>query len=68
LRDDIDHYFELRAVTGQRADASAKIRAATQEMTEMLRSNIENLTVADFVAARKFLDRLEAAVAVSRRS
>jgi hypothetical protein len=67
FRTDIDHFFELRAVTSLRADAAAKIRAATQEMTEILRSNIENLTVADFVAARKFLDRLEAAVAVSRR-
>jgi hypothetical protein len=66
-RDEIDHLFELRAVTSLRADAAAKLRAATQEMTEILRSNIDNLTVADFVAARKFLDRLEASVAISLR-
>src|SRR5258708_20593770 len=66
-RDEIDHLFELRAVTSLRADAAAKLRVATQDMTEMLRSNIDNLTVADFVAARKFLDRLESSVAISLR-
>jgi hypothetical protein len=66
-RDEIDHLFELRGVTSLRADAASKLRAATEEMTEILRTNIENLTVADFVAARKFLDRLEASVALSQR-
>jgi hypothetical protein len=46
---------------------AAPSRPATLEMTEILRSNIDNLTVADFVAARKFLDRLEASVAISLR-
>jgi hypothetical protein len=66
-REDIDHLFELRGVSSLRADAASKLRAATEEMSEILRANIDNLTVADFVAARKFLDRLEASVAISLR-
>ncbi len=66
-RQETEQLFEWHARTTQRADAAARIRQLTDEMSEHLRSNIDSLTATDFVAARKFLDALEATVAAPGR-
>jgi hypothetical protein len=66
-RQEIEQLFEWYARTSQRADAATRIRELTDEMSEHLRNNIDSLTATDFVAARKFLDAMEATVAAPNR-
>lgn len=58
-RKEIEQLFELRAKTTHGAGTSEKIRAATKQMSEKLRANIQNIPANEYIAARKLLDSLD---------
>lgn len=68
MRLDLEHRFELIALTTRTPEMIAQVREETRTLKEMLRSNIETIPAADYVTARKFLDSLEYSVASRRRS
>lgn len=59
LRTRLDDLFAVRAKTNGGTANAQKIHAAAQEFSAKLRENIEAIPVRNYVAARKFLDRLD---------
>jgi hypothetical protein len=59
LRKQLEQQFELRAKTSNTAGTTQKIHAATQEMSSILRREIEKVPANEYIAARKFLDGLD---------
>lgn len=55
-RTKIEQLFEIRASGG--GSNSQAIAGATQELTDILKSNIQKLPTGDYIAARRFLDSL----------
>ncbi len=60
-RDEVDQLFELRAKTSRAEATGLKIHAALEEMSKLLRSQVQKLPANDYMAARKFLDALDRA-------
>jgi len=58
-RQEIDQLFELRARTSQGAGNTLRIRELTQEMSRILRSQVTKTPANDYMAARKFIDKLD---------
>jgi hypothetical protein len=58
-RQEIDQLFELRAVTSRGAGNAQRIRELTQEMSRILRSQVTKIPANDYMAARKFIDKLD---------
>jgi hypothetical protein len=58
-RKEIDQLFELRARTTQGAGNALRIHELTQEMSQILRSQVARTPANDYMAARKFIDSLE---------
>jgi hypothetical protein len=58
-RQEIDQLFELRARTSQGAGNTLKLRELTQEMSRILRSQVAKTPANDYMAARKFIDKLD---------
>ncbi len=58
-RKEIEQLFELRAKTTHAAGTSEKIRAATKQMSDKLRANIQAIPASEYIAARKLLDSLD---------
>jgi hypothetical protein len=58
-RQELDQLFELRARTSQGAGTSLRIHELTEEMSRILRSQVTKTAANDYMAARKFIDRLE---------
>ena len=58
-RHEIDQLFELRARTSQGAGNTPRIRELTQEMSRILRSLVSKTPANDYMAARKFIDKLD---------
>jgi hypothetical protein len=58
-RKELELLFELRARTSQGAGNSLRIHELTQEMSRILRSKIKDVPANDYMAARKFIDKLE---------
>jgi hypothetical protein len=58
-RKEIDQLFELRARTSQGAGNTLRIRELTQEMSHILRSQVATTPANDYMAARKFIDKLD---------
>jgi hypothetical protein len=63
-RTEIEKLAAMRAHTTGKPETVKKIKAATVEMTSMLKSNITKMPANDYMQARKFLDSL--AVTVSQ--
>jgi hypothetical protein len=59
LRKQLDQQFELRAKTGSMASTTQRIHAATQEMSALLRNEIQKIPANEYIGARKFLDGLD---------
>ena len=59
-RKSLDSLFEERARYGMDADRSTKIKLKAAELKEVLRSHIQDIPLAQYSEARKFLDRLVA--------
>jgi hypothetical protein len=59
LRKQVEQQFELRTKTSNVAGTAQKIHAATQEMSSILRKEIEKVPANEYIAARKFLDGLD---------
>ena len=59
LRKHLDQQFELRAKTGSMVSTTQRIRAATQEMSALLRNEIQKIPANEYIGARKFLDGLD---------
>ena len=59
LRKQVEQQFELRAKTSNVAGTTQKIHTATQEMSSILRQEIEKVPANEYIAARKFLDGLD---------
>jgi hypothetical protein len=58
-RKEIDQLFELRARTSQGAGNTLRLRELTQEMSRILRSQVAKIPANDYMAARKFIDKLD---------
>jgi hypothetical protein len=58
-RQEIDQLFELRAVTSRGAGNAQRIHELTQEMSRILRSQVAKIPANDYMAARKFIDKLD---------
>ena len=63
-RTEIEKLAAMRAHTTGKPETVKKIKAATVEMTSMLKSNVTKMPANDYMQARKFLDSL--AVTVSQ--
>jgi hypothetical protein len=59
LRQQVEQQLELRAKTGSTTGTIQTIHAATQEMSSVLRNQIEKIPANEYIAARKFLDGLD---------
>ena len=67
LRRAIEEELELRASTGTTAN-SPKIHSLAREMQEILKTHIRDLSANEYIASRKFLDRLVNQMVLSARS
>jgi hypothetical protein len=61
-RKQLDQLFELRAKTSQASATTLKIRAATEELSKTLRSQVQKIPANEYMAARKFIDELDRTV------
>ena len=57
-RMEIEKLLELRATTTSHPGNPGKIQVSTDEMTQILKSNIRNMSSTEYMKARKFLDSL----------
>lgn len=58
-RVELEHLFQLSATTTTSLQATERIRMATQEMTDILRANVDNMSAHEFVATARFIESLE---------
>lgn len=54
----LDEYFRLRTHTSASADLTGDIHSTARKMQKILKKYVRELSAHDYIAARKFLDRL----------
>lgn len=59
LRTELEKLFELRAKAGATEATNLKIRSTVEDMTKLLRKQVEKTKANEYMAARKFLDGLD---------
>jgi len=62
LRTEVEKLFELRAKTSHTEATGLKIHSAIDEMTKVLRRQVETTPANEYMAGRKFLDSLDRTV------